>query len=156
MSPLKIAVAALVASAPLPAFAQGVSITTQALGEQRQAMPDGTTRITLVPAARMTPGDRVVYQLRYRNNAAGPASGLVIANPIPADLRYAGPAENSPAPELSVDGTRFGALAELQVRDPNGSARPATMADVKVVRWRLANPVAPGGSGQVAFRAVLK
>ncbi|MEI9849932.1 MAG: hypothetical protein WDN24_02535 [Sphingomonas sp.] len=79
----------------------------------------------------------------------------MIANPVPAGLIYSGPAEGSPEPELSVDGTRFGTLSQLSVRTTAGS-RAATPADVRVVRWRLARPVAAGGSGQVSFRAILK
>lgn len=140
---------------PVPALAQGVQLDARVLAEVRSAAADGTTRVSLAPAARVTPGDRVVYQIGYRNGGRDVARDVVITNPVPAQLRYAGPADNSPAPELSVDGVRFGPLAQLVARRPDGKLHPATLADVRVVRWRL-NPVAAGGSGQVAFRAILK
>jgi uncharacterized repeat protein (TIGR01451 family) len=139
------------AAAAMPAAAQPVELVTKVLVETRKPAADGTVRIVLAAAARVTPGDRVVYQIAYRNNGAKPASDLVIANPVPAGLVYAGPAQGSPEPELSADGSHFGTLAQLRV-----AGRAATAADVRVVRWRLARPVAPGATGQVSFRAILK
>jgi len=153
---IKIGGAVALLAIPVTAFAQPVEITARAMVEQRKAAADGTTKITLASAARVTPGDRIVYQLNYRNSGREPARDLVIANPVPANMVYAGAAEGSLEPELSVDGTRFGTLPQLTVRAANGQVRPALAADVRVVRWRLAAPVAAGGSGQVAFRAILK
>lgn len=141
--------------AAVPAVASPVELHSVVLAEQRDAAADGTTRVTIVPAARVTPGDRVVYQIDYRNPGERPANALVIANPVPTAMQYVGPAEGSPEPELSVDGTTFGPLSTLKVRE-GGEVRPAAAADVRVVRWRLAQPVAPGSEGKVAFRAVLK
>lgn len=136
--------------------AEPVKITATVLAEQREAAADGTTRVRLVPAGRIVPGDHVVYRLSVSNSGPKPASGVVIANPVPAGMQYAGPAANSPAPELSVDGKTFGPLSTLRVATADGKSRAAAPADVRVVRWRLAQPVAPGGEGQVAFRALLK
>ena len=91
--------------AAVPAIAGPVEITSNVLAEKRAAAADGTTRVSLAPATRVIPGDRVVFQLEYRNNGKQAASGLVIANPVPAAMQYVSPAEGSPAPELSVDGT---------------------------------------------------
>lgn len=138
-----------------PALAASVEITTRVLTEQRSTAADGTTRIALVPAGRITPGDRVVYQLAYRNSGGQIARDVVIANPVPKGLVYAGPANGSAAPEVSVDGTTFGTLAQLRVRGAGGVQRAASLADVRIVRWRLAS-VAAGSSGQLSFRATLK
>lgn len=155
MKLVKTAVIAGLLAAAAPALAQPIELVTKVLVETRKAATDGTTRVELAPANRVVPGDRVVYRIAYRNSGKQAASGLVIANPVPAGLVYAGPAEGSSAPELSVDGIRFGTLAQLSVRTPTGT-RPATNADVRVVRWRLTSAVAPGTGGQVSFRAVLK
>jgi len=146
---LTLLLAALTAAAP--AAASSVEIRTSVLAETRVPAADGTTRVELKPAARVTPGDRIVFRVEYRNTGAQPANGLVIANPVPAAMLYAGPAEGSPAPELSVDGRTFGPLAALKV-----GTRPAVAADVRVVRWHLTQPLAAGSHGQVAFRAVIK
>ncbi|WP_253190496.1 hypothetical protein [Sphingomonas sp. LM7] len=145
----------LAALTAAPAAASPIEIVSSVLAEKRAPAADGTTKVELVHAARVTPGDRVVYRIEYRNNGKQAASGLVIANPVPAAMHYAGPADGSPAPELSVDGQTFGPLSALKVRS-GATMRSAVAADVRVVRWRLAQPVAAGAKGQVAFRAVLK
>lgn len=141
----------------VPALAVGnpVSITSRVLAEVHKPAADGTTRVELAAPGRVTPGDRVVYQITVRNSGSQAARDLVIANPVPAQLAYAGPAQGSPAPELSIDGQRFAPIAQLTARGANGQLRPATMADVRVVRWRLAS-VPAGGSANVSFRAILK
>jgi uncharacterized repeat protein (TIGR01451 family) len=155
ISLMKIGASAALFASALPATAQPVELVTRVMVEMREPARDGTTRIVLAPAARVTPGNRVVYQISYRNTGREAARDLVIANPVPAGLIYAGPAQGSPEPELSVDGARFGTLSQLSVRTVTGT-RAATSADVRVVRWRLVKPVAAGGSGQVSFRAILK
>jgi uncharacterized repeat protein (TIGR01451 family) len=142
------------------AGAPGLAITAGVLREERVAAADGSTAIRLVAPTRVTPGDHLIYQLTYRNRGTAPASGVVIAYPVPEHLRYAGaPAPSASAamtPDLSVDGKTFGPLSTLTVRDAAGGTRPAQAGDVRVVRWRLAQPVAAGGEGTVAFRALLK
>jgi uncharacterized repeat protein (TIGR01451 family) len=150
MSPFLLLVLANAAPA-----APAVEIRTSVLAEKRTSAADGTTRVALVAAGRVTPGDRVVYRIAYRNNGKQAASGLVIANPVPAAMQYAGPSDGSPAPELSIDGQTFGPLSALKVRS-GAVVRAATAADVRVVRWRLTQPVAAGAGGQVSFRAILK
>nr|AGU10809.1 hypothetical protein [uncultured organism] len=143
-------------AAAAPALADPVKIMATVLAEARQAAADGTTQIKLVPAGRVVPGDRVVYRLSLTNGGSKPAAGVVITNPIPAGMQYAGPFAPSPAPELSVDGKNFGPLETLRISSDDGKVRLATAADVRAVRWRLAQPVAPGGAEQRAFRALLK
>ena len=146
--------AALAVALASPAFA-AVEVVAKVLTEKRIAAADGTTRIALSPADRVTPGDTVVYQLAYHNNGTKPVDDLVLSNPVPRDLEYRAPAGGSPAPDLSVDGATFGQLGTLKVKSATGT-RAATAGDVRVVRWRLPQPVAPGSRGQVSFQAVLK
>ncbi len=137
------AVPASVAAAP----AGPLQVTSQVMVEARQRAADGTTRIALVPAHRVVPGDRVVFTLAYRNTGTQPLADIVFDNPVPHGVAYRAPAPNSPAPELSVDGRRFGTLAQLGAAGPD---------DVTHVRWRLPRPLAPGAAGTFAFQAVLK
>jgi len=147
----------LLTTAPaLAAPAEPVKITANVLVETRENATDGTVRTRLVPAGRVVPGNHVVYRLSITNGGSKPANGVVIANPVPAGMQYVGPATGSPAPEVSVDGKSFGPLATLRIATADGRVRPAAAADVRVVRWRLAQPVAAGGAQQVAFRALLK
>ncbi len=108
------------------------------------------------PAPRLTPGDPLVVELGYRNTGAAAITGLVLANPLPAGLAYRGAEAPSPAPDLSVDGVRYGPLATLAVALPGGGTRPATLNDVTHVRWRLPAALAAGAAGRLAFRAVVR
>lgn len=110
----------------------------------------------LAPARRIGPGDPLVVELAYRNTGTAAITGLVLANPLPRGLAYRGAQPSSPAPELSVDGARFGPLGTLTVALPGGGTRAATPDDVTHVRWRLPAALAGGGAGRLAFRAVVR
>lgn len=152
--PLAITAALLAGAAPPPASppsASPLQVTSRILVERRVAAADGTTRIVTADGKRARPGDRLIVSLTYRNTGRAPIADLVLADPVPAQLAYRGPADGSPAPELSVDGARFAALPALAV-----GTRSAAPDDIVAVRWRLAQPLAPGAGGTLAFRAVLK
>jgi hypothetical protein len=110
----------------------------------------------MADAVRVRPGDRLVVTLAWRNTSHQPIADLMLADPVPAALAYRGAADGSPAPDLSVDGRDFAPLAALTVASPAGGTRPAAAADVVAVRWRFDRPLAPGATGSVGFRAVLK
>lgn len=143
-------------AAPAIAVAGPLQVTSSVMVEHRAAAADGTTRIALVTATKVLPGDRVVFVTRYANTGRQPIADLVLADPIPASIAYRAPNPGSPAPDLSVDGRNFGPLAGLRVALPAGGSRAATADDVTAVRWRLTAPLAPGAHGELAFRAILK
>lgn len=148
--------AALALALTAPAFAAPVEVVTKVMAEKRTTAPDGTTRIALAPAGRITPGDRVVYQISYRNTGAQPVSDFVVTNPLPSEMTYIAVAGNSAAPEMSVDGTTFAPLAALRVKLAGGGSRAAIASDVRILRWRIARPLAAGTAGQVSFSAMLR
>jgi len=142
-------------AAALPAAAAGVRVTNSVFVQEKTSAADGTTHVALVPARRVTPGDRLVYRVAYRNEVGQPISGMIVSNPVPAHLVYRGPADGSPAPEVSVDGKTFAPLGQLEVRDTHG-VRRALAQDVKAVRWRVAGAVPAGGSGEYSYEAALR
>lgn len=146
--------AALTAAAP--AITGPLSLVSEVRVEKRVAAADGTTRTVLVKADKVVPGDRVVFVLTYRNSGTQPIANLVLANPVPRNIAYRAGNPGSAAPEVSVDGKTFGPLSGLRVASATGALRAAGPDDVTTVRWRLANPVAAGAQGQLAFQAVLK
>lgn len=147
---LALAAAGLLAHAP--AQAGEATLTSAVFKEVETRAADGRVSTALKPAARVTPGDQVVYVLTYHNGGDRPAEGVVVTNPIAQDLAYAGPAD-SQAPMVSVDGKVFGPLAALT--KANGAA-PASAADITTLRWTLPQPVPAGGQVQLSFRARLK
>lgn len=148
--------AAAIAVPAIAATQSPLEIASKIFVAERKLAADGTVHTALVPAKKAVPGDQVVFVLAYRNTGAAPLSNLVFNNPVPAGVAYRAPAEGSPAPELSVDGKTFGALASLRVPVAGGASRPAGANDVTHVRWRLNGALAAGGKGQFAFQAVLK
>lgn len=153
---LRLALIALAAvAAAAPAAAQ-VTLENKVLKETSVRAADGTVTTRVAASKSLAPGDTAVYVMTYRNGGRTPASNLVIDNPVSKDVRYAGPATGSPAPTVSVDGGRtYGQLQTLTVRGQNGQ-RAAQFADVTNVRWTVAGPVAPGSSGSVSYKGVVR
>lgn len=145
------ALASVAAAGPAQAKGAGVTLTSSVLVQQKSAAADGTTRVTLVPVKRAVPGDRVVFRTAYKNNLGLPVSGMVVSNPVPANLSYRGPAEGSPAPEVSIDGTRFAALSALTIE-----GKAAEPEQVRAVRWVVSGAVPAGGAGQYSYEASIK
>jgi uncharacterized repeat protein (TIGR01451 family) len=141
---------------PASAMAQSqVALTSQVLVERTTTDANGAARTSLEPPGVVTPGDRLVFVVNYHNNAASPATDFVVTNPIPDSVSFAG--AESAGSVLSADGGQtWGALAALTVRNADGSSRPATLADVTHIRWRIAQPIPAGGGGELRFRGVVK
>ena len=151
-----LAATAAATAAVAPAATGPLQVTSNILVESRAAAADGTTRITLVKPSQVTPGDKVIFVVSYRNTGAQALANVVLANPLPRQIAYRAANPGSPAPDVSVDGTTFGPLGALRIRAVDGSTRAATLNDVTSVRWRLASPLAAGAQGQFAFQAVLR
>jgi uncharacterized repeat protein (TIGR01451 family) len=149
-----LAAAALAASAA--AATSPLVVDSSILTEHKQAAADGTVKVSLAPATRVVPGDKVIFVLTYRNTGNQPIENIVLSNPLPHGIAYRAPAAGSLAPDLSVDGRTYGALASLRVVSANGATRTAGADDVTHVRWRLSAPLPAGGKGQFSFQAVLK
>ena len=149
---LIIAAAALVA--PTAALAQPIELKSEIFVERLQAQTDGSEATVLVPADRVVPGDRLRFVISYANPSDQQASNFIITNPIPASIAYLG-ADGPATVTVSVDGKTYGDLAELVVREADGSERPAQTSDVTHVQWAFA-AIEPQSSGQVLYRGELK
>ena len=131
-----------------------VALTSDVLVERTTTAPDGTTRVALEPPASSRPRqDRLRAALQQCQRQ--PAADFVVTNPIPDSVQFEN-AESANA-VYSVDGGQnWGALAALSVRQPDGSSRAAAPADVTHVRWRFAQPIPAGQSGELRFRGTVK
>lgn len=139
----------------VPALAQGVTVDTRLFVETYATAKDGSIERKLTPAATVTPGDRLVYVVTYRNTGRQPVTDFVVTNPVPKHVAFAG--EETAGAEMSVDGGKsWGALPTLRVAGPNGTTRAARREDVTHLRWRLPKPIGAGTDGQVTFKARLK
>ena len=135
--------------------ADSVSLTSEVLVERVKQEADGTSRVIREEPNVVTPGDKLVFLLSYRNGGAQPATGFVVTNPIPVAVAFSG--GESDGATVSVDGGKtWGALAALKVAIADGISRPATMEDVTHIRWTFTQPIAAGRAGQLSFRGVVK
>ncbi len=149
-----LALFALLAPATASA-ADNVSLTSKVLVERVKPGPDGKPVTVREEPAVVTPGDRLVVVLSYRNGGAQPATGFTLTNPIPASVAFTGTDDKSAA--VSVDGGKsWGALASLKVVAADGTSRPAAAADVTHIRWSLGQPIAAGSGGELSFRGVVE
>jgi uncharacterized repeat protein (TIGR01451 family) len=154
MLKISLAIAALVA--PAAAFAaDNVSLSSQVFVERVKPGPDGKPAVVREAPRVVTPGDRLVFELSYRNDGAQPATSFALTDPIPASVAFTG--TDSPGATFSIDGGRsWGPLASLRVALPDGKSRPASAADVTHIRWSLAQAIPARGSGKLSFRGVVK
>lgn len=152
----RLLVAALaVASAPALAQTNAVELNTEVRVARTVTAADGSTQTRYEAPNAVVPGDQLRFYVRYANRGAQPATNFEINNPLPAQVSYVGNATGGGL--VSVDGGRtFGALTTLKLRAADGTERPATPADVTHVRWRLASPIAPGGTGELSFDGAVR
>lgn len=100
-------------------------------------------------------GDWLVYVFTYRNTGVERIQNYTINHPLVPTAEFVG--QETGAPLMSVDkGATFAPLAELRVRNPDGSERAALPRDVTHMRWRIPTIIEPGGSGEVSYRARLR
>lgn len=140
---------------PVTAQAAGVALKSAVFVEKTEVAPDGRQRVVLHEPSLVTPGDRLVFVLSYRNDGAKPADRFVVTNPVPAAVAYQGVADR--AAQVSVDGGRnWGELATMTIRDGSGVNRPARGEDVTHIRWTFGKAIAPGAQGKLSFRGVVR
>lgn len=146
---------ALALSAAFGTAAAQVSAKQTVVTETVSRAPDGTETLTRVPAERVIPGDRIAYVLTYENAGDAPADEIVLVMPIPPAVTLSVGAETGGRADYSVDGgENWGEFAALSV-ERDGQTRAAAPTDVTHLRWRIAQ-IAPGATGEVAYRAVLR
>jgi len=151
------AVAVLCASGALAAGGQ-VVLKAAAETEREVVADDGTVTLVRSEAARVTPGDEVIYTVFYENSGSDAATDVVITNPVPAHMACNEITEvDQVRITASVDGGQtFDLAANLTVVETDGAERPAELADYTHIRWSFTDSMAPGATGQVAFRAILQ
>lgn len=152
---MKMILTLLALVAPAAALAANdVSLSSQVLVERVKPDANGKPVTVLEEPAVVTPGERLVFKLDYRNAGAQPATGFVVTNPIPESIAFVS-AEGDAV--VSVDGGKqWGPLASLQVKQADGTLRAAQPADVTHIRWSFAQPIAAGSAGHLSFRGVVK
>ncbi len=151
---------ALSAAGLLPARASGqIRLETVIEMEVETVNGAGQKETYRIPVDRAAPGSRLIYSIHYKNESPEPAANAVITTPLPANILYQeGSAQGGDARiSFSVDGGRtYHPPAQLFITDPSGRRFPAQPKDYTHIRWTFDTPLAPGATGIVSYRAILK
>jgi uncharacterized repeat protein (TIGR01451 family) len=134
--------------------ANNVTLSSAVFLEKTVADQDGRNRIVLEEPKVVTPGDRLVFILNYRNVGNAPASDFIVTNPLPTAVAFQGGADSA---QVSIDGGKsWGTLPALKMRDADGRWRSARPDDVTHVRWALKQAIPVGGQGKLSFRGTVR
>jgi uncharacterized repeat protein (TIGR01451 family) len=144
------------------AEAARVVLVSDALIERTEIGADGKEKSTLKKPAEVviTPGDRVVFTLKYKNQGALPATAFRATNPMPGPVQFVSAFEEWA--EVSADGGKsWGKLSDLKVQAKSADGltdiiRAAAVEDVTHVRWVFPSAIPPGGEGTLSYRGVVK
>lgn len=142
-------------SPSLAVAASNVTLQSSVFVEKTVAGENGRPRIVLEEPKIVTPGDKLVFVLAWRNTSPAPASDFVVTNPLPAAVAFQGAADERAS--VSVDGGRsWGNLAQLRIRESDGQWRNARPEDVTHVRWALKQAIPAGAQGKLSFRGIVR
>lgn len=131
-----------------------VVLASQTFVERVSTDANGKSRRILATARHITRGDRLIVVMHYKNDGSSPVDGFAITNPVPASVRIDLQDANM---LVSVDhGRNWGRIDQLSVPTGLGGTRRATPDDVTHVRWAVPQPVRPGDTGQISYRAIVR
>ena len=157
--------AALVAAAlcgaktALAQTAERGCIELKTVAEVQEAYVDdrGNAATRLVPAAKVVPGDEVIWTIIANNVCTAPAGDVAITNPVPQHMRYVGSSAFGPGASIvfSLDGNSFAAPDALVVANADGSRRQARADEYSAIRWVLPRPMGPSEQLTVRYRATV-
>lgn len=141
--------------APNLAFAaNNVTLSSMVFVEKAVADSAGRNHIVLEEPRTVTPGDRLIFILNYRNAGQLPASDFIVTNPLPAAVAFHGGAESA---QVSIDwGRSWGTLPALKVHESDGRWRSARPDDVTHLRWMLKQAIPAGAQGKLSFRGIVR
>jgi len=145
-----------------PAFAQEaghIELKCLAESEIEVVNEKGEKEILRVKAAKVVPGDEVIYTIYYTAIGQEPVNDIVINNPVPEHMVYKEGSALGDCAEIkfSIDeGKSFDSPENLKVKDAEGNEHPAVAKEYTNIRWMLKHVVKPGQTGQVCFRARLE
>ena len=152
---LTISISALAFASPLSAMTASQTIQKEVVN----ISDDGVETVSYESAELVTPGERVVYTVNFENNLDQPETNLVLTMPIPAEVTYLDGTATDGLGTLTFsadDGDNFADRNDLRIADERGELQPARAADVTHIRWVIAGPIAPGETGSISFKGILK
>lgn len=151
---------ALILSSAVKAQAKGnIELKSVAEMEVEKFNEEGKKEIVRVPAAKVIPGNEVIFTNHYVNVSQEELENVVITNPIPQHMVYT---EASAIGEetfisYSIDGGKTYDVPEnLKKVGVDGEMHQARPSDYTHIRWNFQKPVPQNATGFVSFRARLQ
>jgi uncharacterized repeat protein (TIGR01451 family) len=134
-----------------------IELQTIAETEEHYVDEQGRDAQRLVPAAKVVPGDEVVWTIVAKNVCARAAENIVIANPVPQHMTYVASSALGVGTQISysIDGQDFKPADALHISGADGSVRPARAQDYRAIRWVYAAAFSQGASAFVRYRAIV-
>jgi uncharacterized repeat protein (TIGR01451 family) len=119
---------------------------------------NGVETLKREAADKVTPGETVVYSIKYKNESAEPASNIVLVMPVPAEVAYV---EGSVTGDnanvaFSADGGKTYVVRGRLTVEEDGATRPARGDEITHIRWTLPNAIPANAAGEVSYKAILK
>ena len=136
-----------------------IKVTSIAQVEIETIDRKGKKTIKRAPVTKAVPGSEVIYTTTFESTLKKPADNINISNPIPNDSEYKGGSAFGKDCEIlfSADGGKtFGHAEQLKTKGADGKERAALPREYTHIRWNYKKQLAPGKSGEVGFRAVVK
>jgi uncharacterized repeat protein (TIGR01451 family) len=132
-----------------------LQLSSDVFVERQVKRADGSNAVVLQKPNLVTPGDNLVFVVKYKNTGAKPATNISVTNPLPNAVAFNGTSDGLEM--VSVDGGKsWGFLPALRVAGQDGKPRAARMTDVTHVKWNLNQPLSAGSEGKLIFRGVVK
>ena len=159
---IKVALLAAGLAGSTHAFAQNSArgcIELKTVAEVQETYVDerGNAATRLVPAAKVVPGDEIVWTIVASNVCTTQAGDVAITNPVPDHMHYVGSSAFGPGAsiEFSLDGQTFAGPDALVVAEADGSRRAARADEYLAIRWVLPRPIGPSEQLIVRYRATV-
>lgn len=123
--------------------------------ERQVVRSDGSNAVVLEKPSMVTPGDNLVFVVRYKNIGGSTANNFVVTNPLPSAVSFNGTSDGSEV--VSIDGGKsWGNLGMLRITKADGTIRAAVLTDVTHIKWNLNQPLTAGAEGKLIFRGIVK
>jgi uncharacterized repeat protein (TIGR01451 family) len=140
-----------------PAFA---AMTAKQIVEKEVIVrsADGKETIKREAADKVTPGETIIYSIKYQNDSAEAAKDIVLVMPVPKEVAYVegSVSGDDTSVAFSADGGKtYVARGRLTVEE-GGESRPARGDEITHIRWTLSAAVLPKGEGEVSYKAILR
>ena len=159
---LNLTLAALLLCPTLALAKPEIVVTMEAKKEITIVHEDGTKEVKIVPAETISPGEVIIYEVKYENRGNESANDVVIDNPVPSGTAYIPESASGQNSDLSfsIDGGKSykkPSLLSYTITNQDGTSekRLATPERYTNIRWKI-KEIAKGENGKINYSVRVK